>query len=374
MGEGANQVGRDEPRTLREGERITIRPGDPAAHLSAGGIPEDEANGRAVPAGLTQQDEHEGGAGTVETAAIESEIAQTRGELGDTIDEIQRRLSPEHVKEEAKESALELADYAKQAAREAIQEARDAVRGATIGRIEEMAHTMGDTARETRHGIMETIRQNPVPTALTGVGVAWLLLNRQSSPPRRPYYDGVYGESRVYRDPRDGGERYSSHYSTPYSYQEGVRDGARPTERRQDDSPGLASRVQEQAGRAGETLGQAAGQVGDTLSQAAGRVGEMSGAMMDRTHRNVESVEGRVGRALQDSPLIVGAVALALGAAIGLVVPETSKEHELFGAARDDVLDQAQGFARETMEKVRGIASEAGETIQQEARAQGLTS
>ena len=64
---------------------------------------------------------------------------------------------------------------------------------------------------------------------------------------------------------------------------------------------------------------------------------------------------------------------LALGTAIGLAVPQTRKENELFGQARDTLIERAQGMAQETIEKVQEVATEAGHTVQREAKSAGLT-
>lgn len=415
MGQGANQVRRDEPIRLRDGESVVLRPDAPAGARYDENRGDDRAAGRAVAAGMVpsggRADEGEYGRPSDDPAAIEAEIERTRNEMSGTIDAIQQRLSPENLKEEAKETAVDLAEHAKQAAREAvqhavheakvhareaIQDARYAVRDATIGRVEQMARTVSETTEDTRYGIMETIKQNPIPAALTGIGLAWLLLNRQSAPPRarRGSYldDRGYGESRVYRDReydrygdyRYERDRYAAGYGAPYGYT-GAATGMASYEQRQDESSGLATRAQEKLGQAGDAIGDAADRVGERVgtmaeqageraSTLAGQAQEATGQLMDQAQHRARYVEDRVGRAMHDSPLAVGAVALALGAAIGLAVPETRKEHELFGSARDNLMDQAQDFAQEAMEKVQGIATEAGHTVQREAQAQGLTS
>ena len=42
---------------------------------------------------------------------------------------------------------------------------------------------------------------------------------------------------------------------------------------------------------------------------------------------------------LNENPLTVGALGVGVGAAIGLAIPETSKEHEVMGEARDTVVE-----------------------------------
>ena len=92
-------------------------------------------------------------------------------------------------------------------------------------------------------------------------------------------------------------------------------------------------------------------------------------------------VPGAAGRrslpaALYENPLAVGAVALALGTAVGFTLPQTRRENELLGEARDTLIDRAQAVAQDTLEKVRQVAGDvvdqAQTTVQEKAKEQGL--
>ena len=73
-----------------------------------------------------------------------------------------------------------------------------------------------------------------------------------------------------------------------------------------------------------------------------------------------------------------GVLALALGTAVGMAVPETQAEHEFMGEARDKLVDRAQDVARDTMEKVQRVAGdvmdEAQTTVQERMQGDGGTS
>jgi vacuolar-type H+-ATPase subunit H len=414
-------VRRGEAVRLREGESLVIRPGEQgAAHDQTAG-----AGYRESPQPLhavTGPDPDRQGNGTESQQAsdpdeIEADIERTRAEMSGTIDAIQQRLNPDNLKEEAKETASELAEHAKQAAREAVQHAvhearmhardaiqdvRDTVRDATIGRVEQMVRTVGDTTEDTRYGIVETIKQNPIPAALASIGLAWLFMNRQSAPRRTYLEDRSYGQSRVYRDRdydrdtqyrsyREGDDRYGAttyrSYSTPPAYgsnYEQGREEAGMIDRTKERVGQMADQTGSMVGRAGDTIGQAAGQAGDTVGRVAGQVGETAsslasqaqqtaGQLANQAQYRARRVEDQVSRTMNENPLALGAVALALGTAVGLAVPTTQRENELFGQARDTLMERAQDMAQETMEKVQEIAGEAGHTVQREAKSAGLT-
>ena len=93
---------------------------------------------------------------------LKAEISQTQGQLHQTLSEIQERLSPAHIAEQAKNT----------------------VRDATVGKVTDMAEQAGQTAsrmieqtRRAAAGLPRPVRNNPWPLALIGVGVAWFLMN-----------------------------------------------------------------------------------------------------------------------------------------------------------------------------------------------------
>jgi hypothetical protein len=229
---------------------------------------------------------------------------------------------------------------------------------------------------------METVRQNPLPAALVGIGLGWLWMNRRSAPAHRAVrYDARY-------DARYGDERrgyYSTSYRPDgYAYSGGQQDGGMISQaagRVGETAGNVASTVGETAsnaaGAVGETVGNVAGTVGETVGNVASTVGETASNLVGGAQHGAQRAEDRFGRALQENPLAVGAVALAVGAAVGLALPQTQRENQLMGEARDTLVERAQEFAQETVEKVQHVATEAQqtmtETVKEEAKSQGLT-
>src|SRR5215211_6635801 len=109
-------------------------------------------------AGLTDttQDAHAGAEGDPD--AIRADIQQTRDRISNDLDEIGERLNPHHIKEDIK----------------------DGIREATIGRVEEMAQEVGDKLNDVSYGFVGAIRENPLPAAMAGIGLAWLFMSRKS--------------------------------------------------------------------------------------------------------------------------------------------------------------------------------------------------
>ena len=73
-------------------------------------------------------------------------------------------------------------------------------------------------------------------------------------------------------------------------------------------------------------------------------------------------------RAMEEHPLVAGAVGFALGAAVAAVLPSTEVENRTFGAERDRLMDEATRMLRQERERARQIAGSVGEEIKAAAR------
>jgi ElaB/YqjD/DUF883 family membrane-anchored ribosome-binding protein len=304
MGQRPDDLRRD---PLGESRRETDPLADPAGGPKEVRTPvgPDPALGGGVGGGAVIDEEE---ANRVELERTRTEIERTRADMSETVDAIQERLSPENLKEQTK----------------------DRVKEATVGR-----------AQEAGTGIVETIRANPLPAALTGIGLGWLLVNarRQSS---------AQGSYRVGAYPYD----YPPRYEVP---------GA--------DGPSTGQAVERARDRAGETATQVQDKAGQVASQAQDRVSRLG----NQARYQAQRASGGFQRMLQENPLAVGALGVGVGAAVGLAIPETTREHEVMGEARDTFVEKAQEKPQDAQERVQQVAQEAQNAAQQEAENQGLT-
>ena len=211
---------------------------------------------------------------------------------------------------------------------------------------------IGETTRGTSPGIVGVIRQNPVPAALTGIGLTWLFVNRRrGSSAQARYRDRVYD------------------YGYPTRYED------RTTSR---SSAGQAmSRAQN---RVGDAASRAQDKVGDAATEAQDRASEVASQAQDRVSNLTDEARHQARRAsttfermVRENPLAMGAVAIGAGAAVGLAIPQSPKEHEVMGEARDTFVEKAQEKAQDAQEKVQRVAQEAQSAAKEEASNQGLT-
>jgi vacuolar-type H+-ATPase subunit H len=89
---------------------------------------------------------------------------------------------------------------------------------------------------------------------------------------------------------------------------------------------------------------------------------------MLRAERVGRDVVRDPGRAVEEHPLAAGAVAFALGAAVGAALPSTEMENRTFGAERDRLMDEAARMLREERGRARQLAGSLGEEVKAAAR------
>ena len=71
---------------------------------------------------------------------------------------------------------------------------------------------------------------------------------------------------------------------------------------------------------------------------------------------------------MEEHPLVAGAVAFALGAAVAAALPSTDMENRTFGAERDRLLDDAARMLRQERERAMQIAGSLGQEIKAAAQ------
>jgi len=367
-----------------------------------------------------------------------AEIEVTRTELSETIDAIKDKLDPQHLVEQAKDS---IHDATIGKAQGALSGAMDSVKE-TVSNVMDKAKqfaqgSQGSAERDysqpynqqgyyearTSNGngsLMDTIKENPIPVALIGIGLGWLLMNARKG--RSHHYDygynsgyryGTYGAAQPSETPR-----YESNYTpgqTTQSFsgqgtytQGGYGQGAYGQSTYGQGTYGSAGYqgtgtysgqttdsdqtrqnvVGEKLGQVKENLGGVASNVQQGAVDMAQGVKERAGQAANeaqyqamRLKLRAQEAAGQAGdvfgRTLQDNPLAIAAAAVGLGLAVGLLLPETQKEHQLMGETKDRLMDQAKDVAQDLGQKAQTVAQEtfdvAKDTAKQAAQDQGLT-
>ncbi|HEY7094849.1 MAG TPA: DUF3618 domain-containing protein [Ktedonobacterales bacterium] len=287
---------------------------------------------------------------TDETDAIRSDIEGTRANMSSTIDAIQEKLSPQRLTEQAK----------------------DAVRDATVGRVQDMASNVTDTARETSATLMDTIRENPLPAALVGIGVGWLFLSaRRRAAERdrwRPGYAGYAGYGSRY-DGQDYG-RYRARDYGAYGSSSGSERSANgyPYNRygqyggSQYGSPQPYQQENSKVGQMADAAKDKLSDAGDRAQDMTDTVKERASDMADQAQWQAQRARGWLERTWDENPLVVAGAALAAGTLVGLSIPSTDAEREMMGEASGNVLQKAADTAQDA---TQNVSEKAQQTMRQ---------
>jgi hypothetical protein len=191
--------------------------------------------------------------------------------------------------------------------------------------------------------LSRSIRENPLPVALIGVGVAWLMMSGQQGGMRRFERAEQYGGAL----PEISGSEGGVHRATAAVGEAGRK---------------VKDKLSEVTSRAGDMMSSARERVADTGSDARARMSELSG----RTRDQVDRARGAMSHMLEVQPLVIGAFGLAIGAALGAGLPPTRREDEWLGEARDDLVHGARRAVQEQADAVQDSVQRVAETARQE--------
>lgn len=299
------------------------------------------------------------GTGTQATAVtsdnpeeIKAQIEQTRAQMGETIDEIQTRLSPQYLK----------------------QQTQDTIREATVEKVEKMAHNAENKVRNLRRGTMETIKENPIPVALIGLGIGWMLLSDGNGDQEYGYY-----ERRPY--PAEAGYQYydrrEGQFYEPQTHgeldraREKVSSAAHEAREWVDDTVNtVKDKASEAAGKAQQKRDETVDTIRTRAEQTAEQTQETVHRMEVQARRQMYHAKRTFWQTMNENPLALGVAALAAGALVGLALPTTNMENQFMGETRDRLVENAKREAKETVQKVQNVAEQAQHAAVEEAKSE----
>jgi len=284
---------------------------------------------------------------------IRANIEETRAEMSETIDAIQERLSFNNISEQVKEEVSEYISETYQTAKNTVYELATKRVGEIMKYVDKGINEVADTE------IVRTARRNPLALTLIGLGVGILLVGGKQKK-KIKYRTGGYDI-----DNRNYGNRHSSTSS------KSMMDTAQ--DKMGNAASAVSGTVSNAAGAVSSTVSNVAGTVSDTVSDVAGKAYNQIGNLGSYATDLAGTAQDQYEYYLEENPLAVGAVALALGAAVGLSIPSTRVENRWMGEARENLMQKAGETAREAVEKVQQVAGQVTETVKEEAKNQGLT-
>lgn len=208
---------------------------------------------------------------------LEQEINAKREHINELVDALEQRLSP----------------------------------GQLVDRL--LAYGKGNGG-EFLHNLGTTLKNNPVPATLTVLGLAWLGLNQH-----RPFNPG----------PASTGPGLGEKLGDAVDSVKGAFAQAAQTVH--DASHKVRSKAHDARDRASE-LGQGARA---SVSESAQSLGSRAHQVGDQA----TALKGQMDHLLKEQPLVLAALGVLLGAALGAALPGTRQENRLMGPSSDRVTD-----------------------------------
>ncbi len=236
---------------------------------------------------------------------ILAEIDRTRGEMDRTLSAIEQRLTPGQL----------------------VDQGIDYMRNSGAN---EFVHNLGGAAKN-----------NPLPVALVGIGLTWLMaLGRQ------PAQHQGYGA-------------YDAESSGP-----GMREKASGmlhgvSERMSSAKQQLSDKVGSMREGASSGMGSMRDSASGSMSSMRDRAGQVSESAREQWQR----ARGGIDYMLREQPLALGAIGIAIGAVLAAAAPRTRKEEEMMGEASRNLIDKTKEAAEPHLEKAKETAKQAAESV-----------
>ena len=296
---------------------------------------------------------------------IREQIEETRSQMSETIDAIQDKLSFANISEQVKEQVSEQIGSA-------VETAKDALLGNAVNVVNSVGRSFKQIGRSEAAG---KIRQNPWILSIVGLGVGAVLVNSLLGDGNRKNKKKSFYRYKGF-DHEDDNGRVSD--DTVRRLKRGrMDDSANQAPRRKAETPATDSiyeSVGSAAGSAYKGVTGAAGSAYEGVGTAAGVTYESIGKASSFAYEKAGDLGGKMkknyNQYIQENPLVVGAVALAVGAAVGFAIPLTKKENDYMGELRDNVVEKAQSTAQDAIGSVKQVASDAQKLIVEEVKSQ----
>lgn len=218
------------------------------------------------------------------------------------------------------------------------------------------------------------VRDNPLPLAMIGTGMAWLFLG------------GGPTSSDLRKAASDATQHGSDNSATREAW--GVGSGGVDTGTVGGRGKGLASSATDTVGdtvtaasdavsaaasKASHAASATAHRVGDAASEARRRTAESAHHVSEQAQHAADNLQKTLGDLYRQEPLIMGALGVAVGAAIGAMLPRTELEDKHVGPYREQLRERAEETVQEAVEEAKAVATETYEAAKTEADRQGLS-
>lgn len=263
------------------------------------------------------------GSGTADDRSpdeIERDIRHTRDEVSSTLDAIQSKLTPGQMMDQA------------------------------------LNYMRSSLPADFGRNLNESVRNNPIPVALVGIGLAWMMMSGRrgsiGSSSGASIHDSMHGSM---HDSMHGSISGSMSSSMSSMHGDGSSSGGMMQGMR-DSAQHMADRTREMTGSARDRLSSTAAGARESIASTAAGARDRMTDIAHRSRDQMSRARAGMSQVIDEQPVVVGALGVALGAMLGAALPSTRQEDQLMGEMRDDLMARAGSMARDYADRAAGQA------------------
>lgn len=274
-----------------------------------------------------------------ETDRIERDLARTRARMDGRLDELQGHLAPKQMLNDA------------------------------------LAYFRGGAGADFTSDLIRRAKANPIPIALTAVGISWLMLSNRGPAPLPSADDNLAArirraEATVERLEHDDDESYAGRLNNVRGEVLGIAREASETmasfaQRIEDAIASALQSARDTAYHMTSGASEMLGQIGDRAATQGAQFQEGTMSMARSARDAMSSVAG--------NPLALGAVAAAVGIVAGALLPTLEEEEAALGAIATKVREGGRDLAQDVVDRGGRVVADTLEAVQGSADAHGLT-
>jgi ElaB/YqjD/DUF883 family membrane-anchored ribosome-binding protein len=259
---------------------------------------------------------------------LEHEADETRGRIEDTLGELRRRLSP----------------------------------GLLMDDVLGFAKESG--GGEFVRNLGREVSANPLPLTLMGAGLAWLMASQAWRPAKNA------GTSRPgFKEWAERTEAMSDFDTnrSPSGHPEGAGKSDSYYGKASEMADSARERASDMYDRARETTSDMYGRARETTAGAYDKARDAADTMTRSMSSALDSTRG-VANFMQEQPIVLAGIGVAIGAIIGAMLPTTRTEERYMGPTAHSLKEDAREMAREQWERGKNLAEDSWDEAKDAAR------
>jgi hypothetical protein len=269
-----------------------------------------------------------------DTDKIEADLARTRARMDSRLDQLQDHLTPKQMVNDA------------------------------------FAYFRGGDGSDFTNDLVTRVKANPLPVALVGVGVAWLMASKHTSTSTS---DAVaaddldarirFAEGQVVRANHEDEDPYTARVHDARGKVLGVARDASDT------AASYAQRLKDALSAGRDGARRSSHDLSHRLSDTAAKGGS---ALQKGTQTMAGSARDTLS-SLASNPFALGAIAAVVGAVAGSLLPTLEQEEAALGATATKLRTAGRDLAQEVVDRGGRVANETLDAVKDSASAHGLT-